>query len=203
MSTTNYPGIDYSGPGSDVNRDSETRIRYGIINQNAVGGEAADDISSRGTDLGFENAKEELKGKLRNVLDDYYHTKEKRESAVESAFDALDDWADLIEFNGPWQLKEDDYTLMLATDGDIWVFKSPFYTYAQFCSPCAPGACHLGHPLDVKIQAGIASVAASEGAAYETFVDSNKCYCLGHDWFEDGKAPYRMWRVDNNEEVLL
>jgi hypothetical protein len=63
---------------------------------------------------------------------------------------------------------------------DIFIEKSPFYTVCEFCSPCAPGA---GYILN-----------SSE--------DGILAYCFGHDWFEDGKAPYKVYRVDNNEEVL-
>lgn len=68
-------------------------------------------------------------------------------------------------------------------DSDIWIEKSPFYTYAKFCSPCAPGACFLRNPL-------------------EPDASLEKCYCFGHDWFENTKAPYRVFRVDNDEEVF-
>ena len=63
-------------------------------------------------------------------------------------------------------------------DPDIFILQSNYYTLCGFCSPCAPGAGYLLTPGDVK------------------------AYCLGHDWFEGGKAPYRVFRVDNNEEVL-
>lgn len=199
MNETNYPGIDYSGTGSDVNRDSETRIRYGIISQNALNPDVSGEIGGNDwRDLGFENAAAELKGRLRQALDDYFHG-DRLKDAVDAAFDACDGWADNIESGGPYYQEADGYRLQTDDSNDLWVFKSPFYTYAQFCSPCAPGACHLEHPLNVKIQAGIASV-THDGT--ETFVAANKCYCLGHDWLEDGKAPYRLFRVDNNEEVL-
>lgn len=203
MNETNYPGIDYSGPGSTANRDPETGIRYGIISQSSLIPEAADDISTKGTDLGYEHAEQELKDKLRGVLVDYFSDHkwtDEQESrltrAVRDAFDALDGWSDGMEFNGPWQLEENGLAVRLDSDGDVWVFKSPFYTYAQFCSPCAPGACHLNNPLELPL------IPRNEPPTHHTQYPSNKCYCLPHDWFEGGKAPYRMWRVDNNEEVM-
>lgn len=66
---------------------------------------------------------------------------------------------------------------------DIFVTMSPYYTYAQHCSPCAPGACYLLNPID-------------------NANDGNRCYCFGHDWFESGKAPYRVFLVETNEEVM-
>ncbi len=68
-------------------------------------------------------------------------------------------------------------------DGDIWVFKSDFFTYAKHCSPCAPGACYIMDQIEPD----------------ESF---SKCYCMGHGWFEGGKSPYRVFRVETGEEVV-
>lgn len=204
MSETNHPGIDYSGPGSTANRDKDTGIRYGVIAQNDLMGEALDDVFTHGDDLGYEAAKKEFKDKLRGVLEEYFSDHKYGEEklgrldrAVENAFDACDDWADGMDFNGPMFWQCEGYTLQADDHGDLWVFKSPYFTYAQFCSPCAPGACHLANPLEVKIQAGIASVVDGDN---ETFVDANKCYCLGHEYFED-KAPYAVYRVSDGSRV--
>lgn len=209
MNETNYPGIDYSRPGSKTNRDGETDIRYGIIPQGCLMADAVDDISTRGKDLGYESAEQELRDKLRHLLKDYYNDNKlphlntsALDDAIDDTLDAIENWAENLEFNGPWRMDEDGVVTQLAEDGDVWVFKSPFYTYAQFCSPCAPGACHLSHPLKVNVRADIASITEGVEGQNETFVSSNKCYCLPADWFEDGKAPYRMWRADNNEEVV-
>ena len=61
---------------------------------------------------------------------------------------------------------------------DIFVMESPFYTLCAPCSPCAPGAGYL----------------LTKGKL--------KAYCFGHDWFEEGKAPYRVFSVGTGEEVL-
>lgn len=50
-------------------------------------------------------------------------------------------------------------------------------TFAQFCSPCVPGA--GDSPL----------------------ADGVKTYCLGHGWFEDGKAPYAVYSVATGELI--
>lgn len=65
-------------------------------------------------------------------------------------------------------------------DCDIFITKSPYYTRAAFCSPCAPGACYLNSPND----------------------DGEKAYCFGHDWFDDGVAPYPVYSVETNEAIL-
>jgi hypothetical protein len=76
----------------------------------------------------------------------------------------------------------DGYTLEQPYDDvDIWVFKSPYYSLSQYCSPCAPGAGYLLNPCAGGI----------------------RTYCLGHDWFEAGQAPYPVYRVDTGELVEL
>lgn len=71
------------------------------------------------------------------------------------------------------------YRAGCGEDGDIFITKSPYYTRAQFCSPCAPGACYLTNPCE----------------------DGEKAYCFGHDWFWDSetkKAPYPVYRVSDD-----
>lgn len=76
------------------------------------------------------------------------------------------------------------YRIQTNSGGDAWCLKSPYFTFAQFCSPCAPGACHLGNPLNLKAR----------------FAD-NRAYCFGHDWFEDSIAPYPVYLVATGELV--
>lgn len=76
--------------------------------------------------------------------------------------------------------EEDGYFAESCFDGtEIMIMKSPFYTYGAFCSPCAPGAINIDVPGD-----------------------DDKAYCFGHDWFEDGKAPYRVYSVETGKEVF-
>lgn len=64
-------------------------------------------------------------------------------------------------------------------DCDVFILESPYYTFAQYCSPCAPGACYLRNPVD------------SNGP---------KAYCFGPDWFDSERpCPYPVYRVDNDE----
>ena len=64
---------------------------------------------------------------------------------------------------------------------DIFILKSPYYTYAAYCSPCAPGAGHLESPLP-----------KDEGV---------KTYCFGHDYFDNDIAPYDVYSVETNELI--
>ena len=79
-----------------------------------------------------------------------------------------------------FSLDDEEYEASQSGDDcDIFILKSPYYTRCQFCSPCAPGAGYLMNECE----------------------DGPKAYCFGHDWFDEGKAPYKVFRADNNEEV--
>lgn len=78
-----------------------------------------------------------------------------------------------------WILDKDGYQAQQHEDNDIFVFRSPYYTRASFCSPCAPGACYLTNPCS----------------------DGEKAYCFNHDWFEGGTAPYPVYRIDTDKLV--
>lgn len=187
MKDTTYPGIDYSA-GQPINRNTETGLRYGIIPSNDVNPDALEDIYSNGTDTGYEDWCEAIKDAIRNALSDYLSNK-----AIERVIDnGLNDIGDDYQGTGdctPLEYASDGYELRIASDGDLWVIGSPYFTYAQFCSPCAPGACYLRNPLDNVL----------DNADWHP---ENKCYCLGHDWFEDSKAPYTVYDVATGKVVL-
>jgi hypothetical protein len=65
-------------------------------------------------------------------------------------------------------------------DSDILILKSPFYTFAPFCSPCVPGAGCLDTPD----------------------LEGVKTYCFGHGWFEEQIAPYPVFRVSDDRRVI-
>lgn len=77
-------------------------------------------------------------------------------------------------------LDDGQYYAQMHTNGDIFILKSPYYTHAQYCSPCAPGTCHLDHPVD------------------ET---GPRAYCLGSEFFEREKAPYHVYRISDGSLV--
>lgn len=87
-----------------------------------------------------------------------------------------------------WYINEDGYEAHSCFDGtEIIITKSLYFTGGIFCSPCAPGAInldeacherHMGHWDDIG-------------------------YCFGHDWFDDGKAPYRVYSVATGKEILV
>jgi hypothetical protein len=189
-------GIDY-GLGQ-TNIDKETGIRFGVIHANEVcqawsdsseseygepscpkcGNEAVasdapipeDEIQEEGDE---DKARDELGYKsLHGVCGDY---------ACDSCrilFDGDEAYGcESIAFN----LDDGEYKATQGGDDcDIFILKSPYYTRAEFCSPCAPGACYLVNHT----------------------ADGERAYCFGHDWFEDGVAPYPVFRVDDDSLVL-
>lgn len=229
MSKTNYPGIDYSGPRSTANRDSETGIRYGIISQRSLNGDIADDIGGNDwQDIGLERAVEEAKSalvksldtddpkeSLRSAIEDYVR-KDRIGQRVTDILNLNDDprfihrdqaWAIVSEdFSdamsmgdcfGPWRMEDGLLVVQTVSDqNELWVFKSAFYTYAQFCSPCFPGACNLDSPLELPL------IPRHEPPTMHTQYPQNKCYCLPHDWFEHSIAPYPVWRVADDVQIV-
>jgi hypothetical protein len=178
---TNYAGIDYGLGRTNV---SPYGIRFGVIPHGDVG-QAWYDSSE--ADYGEPtcpkcgNAAKPAKGEYSRYdhawheYADYVCHRCKQVFGSESAFGdepkAFRYDADEVEAQQG------------GDDCDIFILKSPYFTYAQFCSPCAPGACYLRKELEEP-------------------VESNRAYCFGHDWFEEGKAPYTVYSVETGEVVL-
>lgn len=184
---TNYPGIDYGLGRSNV---SEIGIRFGVIPQNALDPDAAQDVWFHGRNLTFENYLAEAKDKIRNALSDFFSDYKhgdkpsKLESALADCFEVIEqDLSDGYDSGDDQYLYESEGYKVSTSETDLFIEQSPYFTYAQFCSPCAPGACYLLNPL-------------------ETPVESNRAYCFGHDWFEDATAPYPVYSVKTGKQVV-
>lgn len=175
-------GIDY-GMGT-TNRDAETGIRYGVISQHTVGQAWYDDAEPDYGKPTCPACGNELKEPAESELpvDDLeqYTNHGCADYVCDTCAHTIDSEHCFGDESIGWSYSGDGYELTDCLDSDIFVLKSPFYTFAQFCSPCVPGAGNLESPID-------------EGA---------KTFCLGHDWFEDRKAPYRVFRVSDDSEVL-
>lgn len=172
-------GIDY-GMGQ-TNIDKETGIRYGVLSSHEITQAWAD---ASEPDYGPATC-----GKCGNEaveFDDdthgaYTEGERRGEYACESCervFDSDDAYGD--EPLG-WYLDDGEYeAVQNGDDCDIFIMKSPYYTKAAFCSPCAPGACYLTSPDE----------------------DGEKAYCFHHDWFDDDNpCPYPVWRVADDSVV--
>lgn len=175
-------GIDY-GMGR-TNIDVKTGIRYGVISQHAVLQAWAD---SAEPDYGDATCPK-CGGENVIVADDYQgdipeHFKHGHGcsdfvcNSCEYIFDSSEAYGD--EPRG-WSYSGDGYELTDCLDSDIMVLSAPFYTLGNYCSPCVPGGVSLESPN----------------------ADGAKAYCLGHDWFEDGKAPYPVFSVETGKKIL-
>lgn len=185
-----YPGIDYS---NGANIDTDTGIHYGVIpvidviqawdeSSEAVYNDPicpecqADLVDSRF--LGGEDDDEE----------ENWVEKDWCCESCEKSF-----WSDEVFPDTPsgWKLQEEGYdAFQEGDDTDIFITMSPYYTYAQYCSPCAPGAGHLGSPL--RLEDGETLEQYEARALAEGWP---KTYCFGDDWFDGGKAPYPVFKV--------
>ncbi len=177
-------GIDYGRIGQS-NRNTETGIHYGVIPLNDLCEGAFDTFFHDGTDVDFEGHKDELKRSLASAIEAVL-----KESGHDSCNDSESLAAEIVD-NMQWDAYEscdgtrydyvgEGYHLDLHRDGDVFVLESPYYTFAPFCSPCAPGAGYLRN-------------GAAEGDC--------KTYCLGADWFEDEKVPYPIYRVSDDSPM--
>src|SRR5208337_739290 len=92
-------------------------------------------------------------------------------------------WSDAVYSDEAlgWHIDNGEYQMTECLDSDIFVIKSPYFTFAPFCSPCVPGAGDL------------------DGAGKDR--RGVKCFALGHYWFEDGSAPYPVYSVATGELV--
>ena len=185
-----YIGIDY-GSISGANRDSENGIHYGVISQGSAGQAWYD---SAEPDYGKPTCPKcggDVVDSCRIETEEENESGEFVETFTQLYSNGCEDYAcedcklylDSSDCFGDepmgWGFEGDGYVLTDCLDSDIFVIKSPFYTRAQFCSPCVPGAGNLDSPMGDGVQT----------------------YCLGHDWFEEGKAPYPVFSVATNEEV--
>ena len=178
-----YHGIDYSGPGSSVNRDPDTGIRYGILSAN----------ETSLIEWFWDSVEPVYKPRCPNCGSDAVSI----DDFDEDSLDGYDEEEyDFIEYackscellygesghgDEPDEilLSGDDVEGIVDGSNDIWVFKSEFYTRGTFCSPCAPGAVSIGSPCE----------------------DGPKAYCLGPDWFKDNMPPYPVWSVATDKLV--
>jgi hypothetical protein len=226
MKSTTYTGIDYGAGRSNI--DNTTGIRFGVIAQGSIDPEAFDDVWMNARDLSHESAIAQVKTELDRIetveelaewlnenlhcrmdapkwaalildgyaTDDGEIVQPNRAEVTSVMWDQIEQtWNDQYEDYGErdWLYESDGYKLINCLTSDVMVLASPYFTYAQFCSPCVPGACNLGNPLDVT---------ASDGLPMpSSLVEHDRCYCLGHNYFEGNKAPYPVYSVATGELV--
>jgi hypothetical protein len=176
-----YKGIDYGMGTSNIN--PETGIRFGVIGVNC---EHLDEWfwEQMEADYGDPGCP-----KCGGAVVEYDHEKhgeypEHRgcdDYACESCGIALDSGDCYPDEAIGHDLDSDGYKGRIGSDcTELFVTASRYYTRAQFCSPCAPGACHLEHPMS----------------------DGEKAYCLGHEWFKGDRAPYPVFDAATHALVM-
>ncbi len=198
MNTTDYKGIDYSG-NQPVNIDTEADIRYGVIPYNRdpdltqfwVDESQQININSCphcGEQWVDSDDEQQQLVMLFNYNAQRYEVENTDDEWIlcpvcQKAFNP-----DEMVLPDKWFIDNDTYKAIHTggSDTDVFIIKSLYYTYAQFCSPCAPGACYLLNPLS-----------GSEQNA------NNKAYCFGHECFDGGIAPYPVYDVETGKRVML
>lgn len=170
---TDYAGINYA-PGQITNMDPETGVRYGVIPHGHVGTAWYEDSEPH---YG-EPVCPECGNNVVEYEDKYVAYEVEPISGWDYACENCEIIVDAQDAYPDEPLSfcydRDGYRAEQIDEVDIFISKSPYYTYAQFCSPCAPGACYLPSPLDHKNP-------------------NNRCYCFGPEWFDDEKAPYPVY----------
>lgn len=172
------------------NIDPETGIHYGIIPKNDLLN-CAEEFFNEATDITYEELAEEIRAEINGTLDELFESLERQTIVSEELKQRIkDDAMEQIinEFNDDYNdevarliYETDEYIIQGDNDdSDLFVIKSPYYTYAPRCSPCAPNA---GYLRDANVNAEF------------------KTYCLGPEWFEDEKAQYPIWKVENDEKL--
>lgn len=163
-------GIDYGMGRSNV--DLKTGIRYGVISQHSIDPDWWG-FANLDYDYGDPTCPECGDG-IRESTGD-----EDKDYFCEGC--KTSQWSDAVYSDEPlgWAFEEDGYSLAPCLDADIFILKSPFFTYAEFCSPCVPGAGNLD--------------------GYNK--DGVKTFCLGHNFFEGDKAPYPIYDVITGKEI--
>jgi len=193
-----YYGIDYGVGQTNINH--KTGIRNGVIPQNDIFQNWADSTEPEYGDPICPKCGNPAKG-----IDD---------EEVPDLSDCPDGWlregdefvcldcmyafdSDQAYGDEPiaWGLDNGEYQAHQGgDDSDIFITESPYFTHAQFCSPCAPGACYLRNPVDDN---------------------GPRAYCFAPDWFDywekegtepvghfegvETSCPYPVYRVDTGE----
>jgi len=174
-----------------TNIDLATGIRYGVIPAHDVGDAWYESAESDYGDPSCPICGNEAQDASSVADEDFptgrYHD---RASSLEyvcwtcdMAYSSEDVYGD--EPTG-YSLDDGQYSAVQDADGDIFITRSPYFTYAPFCSPCAPGAVWL-----------------REGRTEdrESPFQLPRGYAFGHEWFEDDVAPYPIYSVETGELI--
>ena len=164
-----------------ANYDEKTGIAYGVISQNSIN---LDAINSW-----YDND---------SVYDEYVKDLEESVKNGEMTEDEMDD--NLSNYDNDYHhyyvVDDDGIDAEYFDDLNSWyITKSPYYTFTKQCLPCCPGAGDL--------EASITKEEYGAGDHHTFMYGTVKAYCLPKEYFDEySKIPYRVFRVDNDEEVI-
>jgi len=180
--------MDQNKPNMNV----ETGIRYGVISTNTPSPEAVEEVFAEGVNINYEERTKEIKRQFTNLIEENYLSNDLRDDIMELLEErCMDNWDSSPD--DTYEYDDDEYIIETAFNNtQLYVMKSPYYTIAKPCSPCAPGAIDL-------------DTAETGMKRYDEGNSQGECdvaYCLGHDWFDDDKAPYTVYSVETNAEIL-
>lgn len=189
--------IDYGMGKSNI--DFETGIRYGVISLNNVASHFYDDqefdygeaicpecgsalIESSSTQASNFATKDYF---CMTCFENYLPEHDNEEDAAKVA----SHFSDVCFPEEPlsWSITDSEYSIVPCLDNDAFILKSPYFTYADHCSPCVPGAGDLDNPTTWdQVNKGFGV----------------KAYCLGPDFFDEYNViPYTVYSVATGEVV--
>ncbi len=190
-------GFDYGIGQSNI--DHETGIRYGVISQHSVMPEALDDVEYDYGKPSCPKCGEEVEPTPKGAE---FIGQGDCEYYCEQCSYGFDEEEAHPEQPLGWSYEKEGYVLVDCLDTDVMVIKSPFYTHAQFCSPCVPGAGNLDNPLPpIQHTAETCPGRPCSNECDHVEYVGVKAYALGHDWFEGGVAPYPVYKVSDGSVV--
>lgn len=191
MSATTYKGIDYGFGRS--NRDPKTGICCGVISQHSVSPDALGDLESDYGEPHCPKCGRDITDPADPSITDA-EWNDGKDGACTTCQECF--WSDVLYPDEPLgqYYDADGYSITDCLDSDFMIVNSPYYTHAQYCSPCVPGAGNLDTPLTV-----------AKGPYYERRMKRAlfpRVYCLGPEWFDEyNPMPYRCFRISDNSEV--
>lgn len=149
------------------------QCHYGVINLNSID---FDDLNCAETwgDIfrGYVNRVLHKAEEIQLLVDEDEVVPRDKIDELLSAATFLSVSTDLQNRDDIAEYKEDGVEITFYYDQNVAIVtNSPYKTRANLCSPCYPGAGDLDNCDDLS---------------------TNVTYCLGPDWFEDGKMPYKI-----------
>lgn len=230
--TSLNPGIDWGRGASNADPETgirygvisqrslmpEAASDFGYINSRDLSHEAAVeeikkklqealDVGTTGTEddkrAAFSSILGDISRRSLDLIDDLMEI-EYGEGAVEEAWDIIQDaFNDHYHCEDPdWLYEHDGYKATNCLNFDVMLLASKFFTFAQFCSPCVPGAGNLDHPFTGKAVPHGYYKGWAEQFQFEAEQNGfAKCFCWSHDWFEGGRAPYAVFEVGTNKFI--